>query len=200
MVNGGSGESGGRVMARKDVSGPLPLTAAERQVIQTLRAAEGVASETERLRRTLRHDDVPMRRRAELQAELLDALERLTNLLGVLSGSAADGVSPDFRMVLVVGIAELRERVFAAGVQVLESKLNAIRGEAADVMEGRAFYRMGLGDRMRNNLSQLAFTIEGLGGRDGLPTGLKSCLDVAEKAVDHMLAYERRSQLLPEFA
>lgn len=187
-------------MAKKDAASPMPLGAAERQVIVTLQAAEGVAAEIERTRRLLRRNDVPARRRAEAQHDLLDGLERLTNLLGVLSGGVADEVSPDFRMALQAGIADLRERIFATGVRVLETKLNAIRGEAAEVLEGRAFYRIGLADRMRENLSQLSFTIEGLGGRDGLPGALKDCLSFAEKAVDGLHAYEVRTDLLPEFA
>lgn len=187
-------------MARLDEAAPLPLTAAERQVIVTLKAAEGVASEIERLRRALRRDELSAARRAERQAALLDALERLTNLLGVLSGGFVNDVSKPFRNSLDEGIAEMRERIFSTGVQVLESKLNAIHGEAAEVLEGRAYYRMGLGDRMRHSLSQLSFTIEGLGGRNELPSGLRTSLRGAEQAVDHLLALERRTALLPEFA
>jgi len=187
-------------VAKLDVSAPLPLTAAERQVILTLKAAEGVANEIERRRRALRRTDLATTSRADQQNALLDALERLTNLLGVLSSGFVNDVSTAFRLSLDQGIVEMRERIFSAGVQVLESRLNAIHGEASEVLEGRAFYRMGLGDRMRHNLSQLSFTIEGLGGRDGLPSGLKSCLLVAEQAVDHLLAFERRTELLPEFA
>lgn len=185
-------------MGRLDASTSLPFTAAERQVILTLKAAENVASEIERLRRILRRDSLSAPSRLVQQNHLLEALERLTNLLSVLSGDFSDGVSMNFRLSLEEGIAEMRERVFSAGVQILESKLNAIRGEASDVLEGRAFYRMGLGDRMRNRLSQLSFTIDGLGGRDELPISLKGCLLVAEQAVDHLLAFERRTHLLPE--
>lgn len=168
-------------------------------MIATLKAAENVASEIERLRRALRRDELSAVRRAHQQAALLDALDRLTNLLGVLSGGLAHDVSIEFRTSLDEGIIEMRERIFATGIQVLENKLNAIHGEAAEVLEGRAFYRMGLGDRMRENLSQLSFTIEGLGGRKELPSGLKTTLRVAEQAVDHLLAFERRKALLPEF-
>lgn len=187
-------------MARKDLSGQLPLTAAERQVVLTLKATEGVAAEIEALRRDLRQDTLPAGRRAALQGKLLEALDRMTNLLGVMSTGLADDVSKGFRENLQNGIADLRERVFLASVQVLESRLTSISDEAGEVLAGRAFYRLGLGDRMRETLAHLAFTIEGLGGRDGLPNSLKSCLAFTEQAVANMQAFETRTQLLPEFA
>jgi hypothetical protein len=177
----------------------LPLTAAQQQVMTTLKAAEGVASEIERRRRALRRGDLALAQRADQQAGLLEALERLTNLLGVLS-SSFDSLPPESRLSLDAGIADLRQRIFSAGVQVLESKLNAIRGEAEEVLEGRAFYRMGLGDRMRAHLSQLSFTIEGLGGRDGLPDMLQDSLLGAEQSVAHLIAFERKVDLLPDLA
>lgn len=181
-------------MARKTVQ---PETAEDVQARTTLLAARDVAATIEQIRTRLRSPDLATRTRIRLKDGLLEAAERLVNLLELLA-SRADRLSKHVRPVVVDGIGELRGKLVATGLRLVGDKVERIHDRAVGVTERGEECALGLSTKLSEELGAVEATVEALGGKAALPPELDDKLERTEKAVDGLHRIERAHGMLRE--
>lgn len=172
-----------------------PGTPEDNQARTTLLAARDVAETIEAARAQLRDPNLPRNSRAKLKSGLLEAAERLVNLLELLA-SRLDRLSKPQQEVLGAGIVELRGKLLATGIKLVNDKVERIRDRAVGVTERGEEYSLGLSDRLAEQLSQVEATVAALGGKVLLPEQLGGKLAETEKAVGGLKAIERSHGML----
>ena len=174
-----------------------PETAEEIQARMTLLAARDVAGAIEAARSRLKDPALSRAGRARLKDQLLEAAERLVNLLELL-GSRLDRLSKPQQLILGEGIAELRAKLLSTGLRLVGDKVERIHERAVGVMEHGAEYSLGLSERLSHALSEVESTVSALGGKDALPETLGGKLVETERAVDGLQQIERTRGMLQD--
>lgn len=167
-----------------------PETADEIQARTTLLAAREVAQAIEAVRTRLKDASLSRATRAKLKNNLLEAAERLVNLLELLA-SRLDRLSKPHQEILGAGIAELRGRLLSTGLRLVDDKVERIRERAVGVTERGEEYSLGLSVRLMEALSEVEATVAALGGKTQLPEKLGGKLMETERAVVGLTDLER---------
>lgn len=177
---------------------PAPQSATELQAVVTLRAARDVARDIEDLRNQLKDDNLPPRRRQQLKDALLEAAERLCNLMDLLL-SWLSMVSAGVREPLSTGIQDLRDRLLTTGVRLIGDKAQRLIDEAtlaADLKEG---FPLGISFRLADAVASLNSTVEVLGGFDSMPDELQAQLSHCDELIHHLRLMEEDFSFSQEF-
>jgi hypothetical protein len=150
-------------MAQRPIN---PTSKTEIQAVITLKAARDVAEDIEGFRNALKNDRLSARQRARLKDDLLEAAERLCNLLDLLI-SWISMVSESIREPLSEGIQDMRDRLLATGIKLIGDKAQRLLDQAKLSMDGG--FPLGLSFRMSEAAVNLNSTVEALGGFDSMP-------------------------------
>lgn len=172
-----------------------PETAEEIQARTTLLAARDVATSIEDIRARLKNPSLSRVQRAQLKDGLLEAAERLVNLLELL-GSRLDRLSRAQREILEEGIGQLRGKLLSTGLRLVGDKVERIRDRAVGVVERGEELSLGLSTRLSHALSQVEGTVAALGGKTLLPETLEGKLVETERAVGSLFELERSHGML----
>lgn len=175
-----------------------PETPEEIQARTTLLAARDVAAAIEAIRERLKNNSLSRAARAKLKDNLLEAAERLVNLLELL-GSRLDRLSKPQQQILGDGIGQLRAKLLSTGLRLVDDKVERIRERAVGVTERGEEYSVGLSARLSHALSQVEGTVAALGGKTSLPETLGGKLVETERAVDGLHEIERAHGMLQDF-
>lgn len=174
---------------------PVHETPEDSQARTTLLAARKVAEAIEAARAQLRDPNLSRASRSKLKNSLLEAAERLVNLLELLA-SRLDRLSKEHREVLGAGIVELRSKLLATGLKLVNDKVERIHERAVGVTERGEEYSLGLSDRLAEQLRDVEATVAALGGKVQLPEQLGGKLAETEKALGGLRAIEQAHGML----
>ena len=178
--------------------------ASEAQMVRTLRAARDIAREIEAHRDLFNaiaagmadnDDEAP---RPE-DLELIEAAERLCNLLSIVLDNMAHQMRPDLRVQLEEGMTELRAKTALVGQRFLVRRLASLSQQAHAIVEGRDYYILGVGHRLKTALLEISIALEAMGGMAILTEPDREMYAAAETAVAKLLAFESSHALLVDF-
>jgi len=173
-----------------------PQTSTEIQALATLKAARVVAGDIEALRNALKDGSLSPRKRQKLKDDLLEAAERLCNLLDLLL-SWLSMVSESIRDPLSNGIQDMRDRLLSTGVKLIGDKAQRLLDNANGALKGG--FPLGLSFRMNEAATNLNSTVEALGGFDSMPDEVKEQLYQLNDMVDHLRHLEESFAFSQEF-
>lgn len=180
-------------MAQRPIN---PTSKTEIQAVITLRAARDVAEDIEGFRNALKDDRLSGRQRTRLKDDLLEAAERLCNLLDLLI-SWISMVSESIREPLSEGIQDMRDRLLSTGVKLIGDKAQRLLDQAKRSMTGG--FPLGLSFRMSQAATNLNSTVEALGGFDSMPDEVKELLCQLGDMVEHLRHLEDSFVFSQEF-
>jgi|GEM_PF-1402572 len=163
-------------------------SATEMQSVATLRAARDVAASIEGMRQKLKDDELPDRQRQRLKDDLLEAAERLCNLLDLLM-SWLSMVSDAIRTPLEEGIQELRNKLLGTAVKLIADKAQRLIDQTAFIEQG---FPLGLSFRLITSLSELMSTVTALGGFEAMPDEVRQKLIEAEERIEALRQMEEQ--------
>ncbi|OIQ90201.1 hypothetical protein GALL_278870 [mine drainage metagenome] len=175
-----------------------PQSATELQAVVTLKAARDVARDIEDLRNRLKDDGIHPFQRQRLKDDLLEAAERLCNLLDLLM-SWLTMVSASVRHPLSEGIQELRERLLSTGVRLIGDKADRLLTQADLASRGDGVFPLGISFRMAEAVANLLTTVEVLGGYEAMPEDVQEKLASAQDMVHHLRLMEENYAFAREF-
>ncbi|HVI49733.1 MAG TPA: hypothetical protein VM661_00830 [Candidatus Sulfotelmatobacter sp.] len=168
----------------------------EIQALATLKAARVVAEDIEALRNALKEDGLSQRKRQKLKDDLLEAAERLCNLLDLLL-SWLSMVSESIRQPLSAGIQDMRDRLLSTGVKLIGDKAQRLLDHANGVL--KSGFPLGLSFRVNEAASSLNSTVEALGGFESMPDDVKELLYQLGDMVEHLRHLEESFAFSQEF-
>jgi len=169
--------------------GDRPSANTELQVVVTLKAAREVAETIEAMRRSLRQADLPAPRRAQIKDDLLEAAERLCNLLDLLS-SWTGVVSAGVRRPLEDGIVELRTKLLSTGVRLVGDRAQKLIDQAQGIADQSQEFPIGVSVRLSEAVRTLMMTVQSLGGIGAMPPEIQDKLHAARAQITRVAALE----------
>lgn len=167
-----------------------PQTEAERQALTVLEAAMEVAARIEARRLTLRDAGIPDNERRRLKADLLEAAERLVNLLSLVLQRAREDLGAEMAAHIQGEVGGLRDRLLHASHCLVVDRAELVTKRAMSALAVHAGYPLGLGRKLREAMSQVEATVEVLGGAMTLPDQERQMLTTARQAVARLADYE----------
>lgn len=175
-----------------------PLSQTEVQALRALQAARDVAACLEAGRRRARDEGAsPVERRAA-RAEVIEAAERLCNLVDLVSFWCGR-VSPEVSAGLRTALDELRAKFHAVGARLVSDRLDAMERLYGPMAAGRAPFPLGLSERYRAAMHRVDSVVQGLGGADTLPAEARDKLAAAARLGAQVAALERRVGSFEDF-
>jgi len=176
---------------------PETLTREERQVAVTVQSAQDVLREIERLRKTLSNDEQPHQVRLDAKHDMLEASERLCNLMGLAVYQIANGVNGEFQGRMKATLDALRGRLLDMGTNLMVEKLEKIRDRAETVLQGRS-YPIGLAAKLDLAYSGIVDNLKTLGALERLGEDLQGLVSVTEKDIHTLADIERGLGVMDE--
>ena len=159
------------------------------QAVVTLKAARDVAETIEDFRRALRAKDLSRKQRQSFKDQLLEAAERLCNLLDLLI-SWLDTVSPSVRAPLGDGIMELRGKLLATGMKLVADRAQRLIDHASAIVSGRVGFPLGISMTLGVSVTTLRAIVEALGGRAVMLEETNAKLDEVERLLKRLRIME----------
>ncbi|HLN24278.1 MAG TPA: hypothetical protein VK558_09870 [Patescibacteria group bacterium] len=159
------------------------------QAVVTLKAARDVAETIEEFRRALRAKDLSRRQRQSFKDQLLEAAERLCNLLDLLM-SWLDTVSPSVRAPLGEGISELRGKLLATGMKLVADRTQRLIESASAIVGGRAAFPLGISMTLGVSVATLLAIVEALGGRAAMSDDINAKITEVERLLKRLRIME----------
>jgi uncharacterized Zn finger protein len=175
-----------------------PRSATEIQAVVTLKAARDVAENIEKLRAALRDDELPRSRRERLKDDLLEAAERLCNLLDLLLSWVAM-VSESVRDPLEQGVSELRTKLLSTGIRLISDRLDRMLKQGRAILDGSEGFPLGISMRLNEALAGLDSTIAALGGLEAMPPEMAEKFDEVQDQVERLREMEDQVGLVKDF-
>ncbi|GEM_PF-3198412 len=166
------------------------VTSAERQALLVLNAAYEVAAGLDARRQALAKRPRPGHRQA-----LMEAAERLVNLIMLAAQRMSDDVGPDVREHVEGKLGELRDRLLATGTGLVADRADQITRRVQDVTGPRTEYPLGLAAKLAVVLSGIEQAVEAMGGAHHLDDEVKAKLAEARQAVSRLQAVEAEREL-----
>lgn len=178
---------------------PETLTREERQVAITVQSAQDVLREIEGLRKVLSDDGQPQQKRVDAKHDLLEASERLCNLMGLAVYQIANGVNGEFQGRMKASLDSLKGRLLDMGTNLMLEKLEKIRDRAETVMEGRS-YPIGLAAKLDFAYSGIVDNLKTLGALDRMEAEQKDIVDGTGKEIRALAEIEQGLGVMDEMA
>lgn len=169
---------------------PQPLTAGEVQALTVIDAAAAVAASLEAQRRALARE--PRRR---YKAALMEAAERLVNLVSLAAERMSDDVGHEVRSHVIGRLGELRERLLATSFGLVGERADTIIRRARAVDGQRREYPLGLAAKLAAALSSIEQAVEAMGGSGQLDGDLRAKVVEAREAVSRLKEIEAETEL-----
>jgi hypothetical protein len=144
-----------------------PITAEERQAVQTVSATRNVFVEIERLADIIKESWRPATERIDAKHDLLHASERLCNLMSLALYQLDNNVSGALAEKLKQDLDELRNRLMGLGSRLMVEKLEKIDKRAEAVLQDRD-YPIGLAGKLDIAFANLMANLKVLGGPERL--------------------------------
>lgn len=173
-------------------------TPAELQALAVLAAAAELAAEIDLKRQELAERD-PARSRTPARARLLEAAERLVNLLVLLQRRAHE-YGPGFAAAMETQVDVLRRRLLGSTRSLVVDRARAVSRRATAVLDGECGYPLGLTAKLRAALAGVEMTVEVLGGRGILSDEESQALAEAGRQVTRLAERESAFDLLESVA
>jgi hypothetical protein len=170
--------------------------AVEMQAVVTLKAARDVAETIETLRRALRETPDHWRRR-RLKDDLLEAAERLCNLLDLLI-SWLSMVPQTIRDPLNEGIHELRGKLLSVGMKLVGDRAQRIIDQAEGIATQREELPLGVPLHLGEALAMLNTTVDVLGGPEAMPQDVLIRIDEAARLIARLKDLEGHTGFMKE--
>lgn len=164
--------------------------AAERQALLVLEAAYEVAAGLQAQRQALAKRPRPGHRKA-----LMEAAERLVNLIMLAAQRLSDEVGPDVRHHVHARLSELRDRLLATGTGLVADRADSITRRVQTVTGERTEYPLGLANKLAVVLSNVEQAVEAMGGDSQLDDEVRSKLTEARQAVARLHVIEAEHEL-----
>jgi hypothetical protein len=164
-------------------------TSTDFQAVVTLKAARDVAETIEEFRRALRAKDLSRRQRQSFKDQLLEAAERLCNLIDLLL-SWRDSVSPSVRKPLNESITELRGKLLAVGMKLVADRAQRIIEHASAIIAGRLGFPLGISMTLGVSVATLLAIVEALGGRAAMLEETNAKVAEAERLLKRLRIME----------
>lgn len=165
-------------------------TPAERQALLVLDAAYEVAAGLDARRQAVARQPIPGHRQA-----LVEAAERLVNLVMLAAQRMSDDVGPDVREYVHSRMDDLRERLLATGTGLVADRADEITRRVQDVTTARTGYPLGLAAKLTILLSSIEQAVEAMGGFHHLDDEVKAKLAEARQAVVRLHVIEAEREL-----
>lgn len=166
------------------------VTAAERQALLVLDAAYEVAAGLDSRRQALARQPLPGHRQA-----LIEAAERLVNLVTLAAQRMSDDVGPEVRDYVQARMGELRDRLLATGTGLVADRADEITRRVLDVTGARTGYPLGLAAKLAILLSSIEQAVEAMGGMHHLDEEVRAKLAEARQAVIRLHVIEAEREL-----
>lgn len=166
------------------------VTSAERQALLVLDAASEVAAGLDVRRKALAGQSHPDHRQA-----LLEAAERLVNLIILAGQRMSEDVGPDVREYVTGNLEKLRNRLMATGTGLVADRADKITRRVQDVTGGRLEYPLGLAGKLSMVLSGIEQAVEAMGGAHYLDEEVTAKLEEARQAVIRLQIIESEREL-----
>lgn len=178
---------------------PETLSREERQVAVTVQSAQGVLREIEGLRKVLSDDAQPQQTRRDAKHDMLEASERLCNLMGLAVYQIANGVSGEFQGRMKASLDALRGRLLDMGTNLMVEKLEKIRDRAEAVLEGRN-YPIGLAAKLDLAYSGIVDNLRTLNAENRMGDELHALITTTEKDIRTLAEIEHGLGVMDEMA
>ncbi|HLN24277.1 MAG TPA: hypothetical protein VK558_09865 [Patescibacteria group bacterium] len=179
---------------------PHADTAAERQALLVLETAYEVAGGIEKRRATLGKSDASDEARRQAKQELIEASERLINLLVLASRRMASDVSAEIADLVRSRTEELRLRLLAAGMGLVTDRAEKVKNRALSIVDGGAASPLGLAPRLAEIMSSIEATVGALGGPSVLPEEDRAKIEEARTAVARLAVFEDGTGILVDLS
>jgi hypothetical protein len=178
---------------------PETLTREERQVAITVQSAQDVLREIEGLRSVLTDDGQPQQSRVDAKHDMLEASERLCNLMGLAVYQIANTLNGEFQGRMKASLDTLRGRLLDMGTNLMVEKLAKIRDRAETVLEGRS-YPIGLAAKLDMAYSGIVDNLKTLGALDRMGDDQKDLVNNTEKDIRTLADIEKGLGVMDEMA
>jgi len=178
---------------------PETLTREERQVAITVQSAQDVLREIEGLRIVLSDDTQPQQSRVDAKHDMLEASERLCNLMGLAVYQIANTLNGEFQGRMKASLDNLRGRLLDMGTNLMVEKLEKIRDRAETVLEGRS-YPIGLAAKLDMAYSGIVDNLKTLGALDRMGDDQKDLVSNTEKDNRTLADIEKGLGVMDEMA
>jgi hypothetical protein len=178
---------------------PETLTREERQVAITVQSAQDVLREIEGLRTVLSDDAQPQQSRVDAKHDMLEASERLCNLMGLAVYQIANTLNGEFQGRMKASLDNLRGRLLDMGTNLMVEKLEKIRDRAETVLEGRS-YPIGLAAKLDMAYSGIVDNLKTLGALDRMGDDQKDLVSNTEKDIRTLADIEKGLGVMDEMA
>lgn len=178
---------------------PETLTREERQVAITVQSAQDVLREIEGLRAVLSDDGQPQQSRVDAKHDMLEASERLCNLMGLAVYQIANTLNGEFQGRMKASLDNLRGRLLDMGTNLMVEKLEKIRDRAETVLEGRS-YPIGLAAKLDMAYSGIVDNLKTLGALDRMGDDQKDLVSNTEKDIRTLADIEKGLGVMDEMA
>ncbi|MBY0430734.1 MAG: hypothetical protein K2Q10_06025 [Rhodospirillales bacterium] len=172
----------------------FPLSADDRRTAKILGAARQVAAEVVRWREILRREVPSPARRTRTKGQLLDAAERLGNLVGLVAEMTESSSGP-MRDRLTQELGTLRGQLHGLGSDLMVERLHELHDQATQALSGEA-YPIGLAKRLRQTFSKIMDGVDACGGIQTLPSEDRTLVDATHTALDMLTNIENRLGLM----
>ncbi len=173
------------------------LTREERQVAITLQSARDVLGEIETYRGVLSDERQNHQVRRDAKHDLIEASERLCNLLGLAVYQIANSPSGAFQARMKAMMDDLRSRLLDMGTSLMFEKMGRIKSRAEDVLESNS-YPIGLAAKLDMAFSGILDNLKTLGAIDRLKDDQQGLLEATGKDIRSLIEIEQDLGIMRE--
>ncbi len=181
----------------KAQKGLAPVTREERQAAATVQSAKTVVVEIEALRKLLTDEATEKSVRKQAKRDLLEASDRLCNLMALAVYQLTNGVNSEFQGRLKAALDELRGRLLDMGTNLMLEKLEKIHDRAETVLAGGA-YPLGLANRLDRAYSAIVGNLHTLGALDRLEDKSRTLVEGTGREIKNLAAVEAKLGVLSD--
>lgn len=175
----------------------MPLSAADRQAASTVQSAKMVVAEIEAHRRVFSDTRRSRDARCKAKHQLLEASERLCNLMTLAVHELTTGVNRELQGRLWTTLDDLRGRLLDMGTKLMIEKLGRIHDRAESVLEGGA-YPLGLATTLDHAYSSIIGNMDVLGALDRLDGKSRELVDDTAKEIETLAGIEASLGILTD--
>jgi len=169
----------------------------ERQAAITVQSAKEVLAEIESLKGLINDENLPLPDRREAKRSMLDASERLCNLMGLAVFQLTNGVNSEFQGRMKNTLDALRSRLLDMGTNLMIDKLSRIHDRAETVLEGRA-YPLGLAAKLDMAYSGIVDNLKTLGAMERLGDPQRELVDTTARDIRSLADIEQSLGVMEE--
>ena len=173
---------------------PKPMkavSAAERQAASTLQSAREVVAEIEGHRNLLADQGQSTEMRRYAKRELVEASERLCNLMALTIEQIANGGDVEFHNRLKDAVDELRGRLLDMSTKLLIEKMAKIQQRADEVLKDGG-YPIGLSSKLEHAYAGILHNMGTLGALNKLGEKDRSLVDDTAKSLKTLTENENK--------